>query len=63
VTLEVVLRFFVRQQVDLFVASAAQSDGTAFDTITRTILCVCPVLMPRVRHEMMRGDLPYLTAA
>jgi hypothetical protein len=63
VTLEVVLRFFVRQQVDPFVASATQSDGTAFDTITRIILCVFPVLMPSVRHEMMRGDLTHLTAA
>jgi hypothetical protein len=47
VTLEVLLRFFVRQHVDPFVASATQIDGTAFDTITRTIfwffLCLCRV--------------------
>jgi hypothetical protein len=36
-TLEVLLRFFVRQHVDPFVASATQIDGTAFDTITRKI--------------------------
>jgi hypothetical protein len=63
VTLEVLLRFFVRQQVDQFVARAAQSDGTAFDTITRQIFCVLPVLMPRVRHEMMCGALTHLTVA
>src|SRR4030095_7826117 len=47
VTLEVLLRFFVRQHVDPFVANATQIDGTAFDTITRTIfwffLCLCRV--------------------
>jgi hypothetical protein len=63
VTLEVVLRFFVRQHVDSFVARATQVDGTAFDTITRKVFCVFPVLMPRVRQEMMRGDLTHLTAA
>ena len=63
VILEVLLRFFVRQHVDPFVARATQIDRTAFDTITRTIFCVFPVLMPCVRHEMMRGDLTHLTAA
>jgi hypothetical protein len=63
VTLEVLLRFFVRQHVDPFMARATQIDGTAFDTITRKIFCVFPVLMPRVRHKMMRGDLTHLTAA
>jgi hypothetical protein len=37
VTLEVLLRFFVRQHVDLCVARATQIDGTAFDTIARKI--------------------------
>jgi hypothetical protein len=63
VTLEVGLRFFVRQPVDPFVARATQIDGTAFDTTTRQIFCVFPVLMRRVRHEMRRGDLTPLTAA
>jgi len=62
VTLEVLLRFFVRQPVDLFVARATQRDRMAFDTITRTIFCVFPVLMPYTRHKMMRGDLTHLTA-
>jgi hypothetical protein len=62
-TLEVLLRFFVRQKVKPFVARATQSDGTAFDTTTRHILVVFPVLIPRVRPEMMRGDLTNLTAA
>jgi hypothetical protein len=62
-TLEVVLYLFVRQHVDLFVARATQRDGTAFATSTRTIFGVFPVLTPRVRHEMMRGDLTHLTVA
>ena len=49
VTLEVLLRFLVRQHVDLFVARATQISGTAFDTITRQIFFAFPVLMPRVR--------------
>ena len=63
VTLEVLLRFFVRQQVDLLVARATQRDRPAFDTITRPIFWVFPGLMPPVRHKMMRGALPHLTAA
>jgi len=63
VTLEVLLRFFVRQQVDLLVARATQRDRPTFDPIMRTIFWVLPVLMPHTRHKMMRGDLPHLTAA
>ena len=63
VTLEVVLRFFGRQQVDLLVARATQRDRPAFDPITRPSFWVFPVLMPRGQHKMMRGDLPHLTAA
>jgi hypothetical protein len=63
VTLEVLLRVFVRQQVDLLVARATQRDRPALDTITRPIFWVFPVLMPHTRHKMMCGDLTHLTAA
>jgi len=63
VTLEVLFRFFVRQHVDPFVARATQIDGTTFDPITREFFFVFLALMPRVRNEIMRRDLTYLTAA
>jgi hypothetical protein len=63
VTLEVLLRFFIRKLVDLFVARATQIDGTAFDTITRNIFFVFLIFMSRTRHEIMLGDLTHCTAA
>jgi hypothetical protein len=61
VTLEVVLDFFVREHVNPFVAGATQSDGTAFDTITRKIFFASLMLMPYARHEIMGSDLTHLT--
>lgn len=61
-TLEVLLRFFVRQHVDPFVAKATQIDRTAFDTITRNISFVFLALTPDARNEMMRADPTPLTA-
>ena len=61
-TLEVLLRLFVRQHVDPFVAQATQIDGMALDTITRNISFVLLALTPGARNEMMRRDLT-LTAA
>jgi hypothetical protein len=61
--LEVSLDFFVREHVDLFVARAAQSDRTAFDTITRQSFFAFLMILPWARREMMGGDLIHLTVA
>jgi hypothetical protein len=61
--LEELLGFFVRELVDPFVARAAQSDGTAFDSITPRIFFAFFLLLPCAWHEMMSRDLIHLTVA
>ncbi|ETX02360.1 MAG: hypothetical protein ETSY1_03805 [Candidatus Entotheonella factor] len=59
--LEICLHFFVRHQVNFFMARAAQIDRTALEIFAREIGFF--LFMPRARNEMMRSDLTDLTAA